>query len=131
MRVGQIKIYGVKERLNPIKETLSNVIHSCMVEALQFPSDKKFHRFFPIEKKDFYFASGRTEAYTVIEVSMFEGRTVEAKKLLLKLLFERINNELGISPQDVEITIFETPKHNWGIRGLPGDELALNYRVNV
>lgn len=131
MRVGQIKIYGVKERLNPIKETLSNVIHSCMVEALQFPSDKKFHRFFPIEKEDFYFASGRTEAYTVIEVSMFEGRTVEAKKLLLKLLFERINNELGISPQDVEITIFETPKHNWGIRGLPGDELALNYRVNV
>ncbi len=131
MRVGQIKIYGVKERLNPIKETLSNVIHSCMVEALQFPSDKKFHRFFPMDKEDFHFASGRTEAYTVIEVSMFEGRTVEAKKQLLKLLFERINNELGISPQDVEVTIFETPKHNWGIRGLPGDELALNYKVNV
>lgn len=131
MRVGQIKIYGVKDRLNPIKETLSDVIHSCMVEALQFPSDKKFHRFFPMDKEDFYFASGRTEAYTVIEVSMFEGRTVEAKKQLLKLLFERINNELGISSQDVEVTIFETPKHNWGIRGLPGDELALNYKVNV
>ncbi len=131
MRVGQIKIYGVKGRLNPIKETLSDVIHSCMVEALQFPSDKKFHRFFPMDKEDFYFASGRTEAYTVIEVSMFEGRTVEAKKQLLKLLFERINSELGISSQDVEVTIFETPKHNWGIRGLPGDELALNYKVNV
>lgn len=131
MRVGQIKIYDVKERLNPIKETLSNIIHSCMVEALQFPSDKKFHRFIPMDKEDFYFASGRTEAYTVIEVSMFEGRTVEAKKQLLKLLFERINNDLGISPQDVEVTIFETPKHNWGIRGLPGDELALNYKVNV
>lgn len=129
--MGQIKIYGVKERLNPIKETLSNIIHSCMVEALQFPSDKKFHRFFPMDKEDFYFASGRTEAYTVIEVSMFEGRTVGAKKQLLKLLFERINNELSISPQDVEVTIFETPKHNWGIRGLPGDELALNYKVNV
>jgi len=131
MRVGQIKIYGVKGRLNPIKETLSDVIHSCMVEALQFPSDKKFHRFFPMDKEDFYFASGRTEAYTVIEVSMFEGRTVEAKKQLLKLLYERINSELGISSQDVEVTIFETPKHNWGIRGLPGDELALNYKVNV
>lgn len=102
-----------------------------MVEALQFPSDKKFHRFFPMDKEDFYFASGRTEAYTVIEVSMFEGRTVEAKKQLLKLLFERINNELGISPEDIEVTIFETPKHNWGIRGLPGDELRLDYKVNV
>lgn len=129
--MGQIKIYGVKDRLNPIKETLSNVIHSCMVEALEFPSDKKFHRFFPMDKDDFYYASGRSEAYTVIEVSIFEGRTVEAKKQLLKLLFERINSELSISPQDVEITIFETPKHNWGIRGLPGDELALNYKVNV
>lgn len=131
MRMGQIKIYGVKYRLNPIKETLSNVIHSCMVEALEFPSDKKFHRFFPMDKEDFYFASGRTEAYTIIEISMFEGRTVETKKHLLKILFERINSELSISPQDVEITIFETPKHNWGIRGLPGDELALNYKVNV
>ena len=129
--MGQIKIYGVKDRLNPIKETLSNVIHSCMVEALDFPPEKKFHRFFPMDKEDFYYASGRTEAYTIIEVSMFEGRTIEAKKQLIRLLFEQLNNELSISPQDLEITIFETPRHNWGIRGLPGDELALNYNVNV
>ncbi|WNN74933.1 tautomerase family protein [Lysinibacillus capsici] len=129
--MGQIKIYGVKGRLNPIKETLSNIIHSCMVDALEYPLDKKFHRFFPMEKEDFYFASERTESYTIIEISMFEGRTIQAKKQLVKLLFERINNKLNISPQDVEITIFETPKHNWGIRGLPGDELALNYKVNI
>lgn len=129
--MGQIKIYGVKERLNPIKETLSNIIHSCMVDALEYPLDKKFHRFFPMDKEDFYFASERTQSYTIIEISMFEGRTIQAKKQLVKLLFERINNQLNISPQDVEITIFETPKHNWGIRGLPGDELALNYKVNI
>ncbi|MBM7569907.1 tautomerase family protein [Aquibacillus albus] len=129
--MGQIKIYGVKERLNPVKEMLSGLIHSCMVEILEFPADKKFHRFFPMNKEDFYFASGRTDAYTIIEISMFEGRTAESKKQLIKLLFERINSELNISPQDVEITIFETPKHNWGIRGLPADELALNYKVNI
>lgn len=131
MRMGQIKIYGVKDNLNPIKERLSDVIHSCMVDALQFPSEKKFHRFFPMDKEDFYYASGRTEAYTVIEVSMFEGRKIEAKKQLINLLFERINRDLNISPQDIEITIFETPKHNWGIRGLPADELTLNYKVDI
>ncbi|MCR2821300.1 tautomerase family protein [Lederbergia panacisoli] len=129
--MGQIKIFGIKERLNPVKETLSKVIHECMMDALEYPSDKKFHRFFPMDKSDFYFPNGRTEAYTIIEISMFEGRTVEAKKRLIKLLFERISTLLEISPQDVEITIFETPKHNWGIRGLPGDELVLNYKVNV
>ena len=84
-----------------------------------------------MDKEDFYFASGRTEAYTVIEISIFEGRPVEAKKRLIKLLFERIHSEFNTSPQDIEITIFETPRHNWGIRGLPGDELTLTYNVNV
>ena len=39
--------------------------------------------------------------------------------------------ESDIAPQDVEITITETPRHNWGIRGLPGDELQLGYKINA
>jgi hypothetical protein len=42
-----------------------------------------------------------------------------------------VQKECGITPQDLEITIFETPKHNWGFRGLPGDEHTLNYKVEV
>ncbi|RXZ80408.1 tautomerase family protein [Paenibacillaceae bacterium] len=129
--MAQIKIYGMKERLNPIKEKLSDVIHASVVDAFQLPPDKKFHRFFPMNKEDYLFAKDRTDAYTIIEVSMFEGRTVEAKKYLIRLLFQRITHELGISKQDLEITLFETPKHNWGIRGVPGDELELNYKVDV
>ena len=54
-----------------------------------------------------------------------------AKKTLFRLLFERLHDQLTISPQDVEITVTETPRHNWGIRGLPGDELQLNYKVET
>ena len=36
-----------------------------------------------------------------------------------------------IDLNDVEITIFETPKENWGIRVENADELQLNYKVNV
>jgi Tautomerase enzyme len=42
-----------------------------------------------------------------------------------------IEQRCGIAPQDVEITVFETPRANWGIRGVPGDELALGYKVDV
>lgn len=129
--MAQVKIFGLREHMNPIKERLSEIIHSCVMEAFKLPSDKKFHRFFPMDKEDFLFATGRTEAYTIIEVSIFEGRSVETKKQLIRLLFERIQKELRISSQDIEITIFETPKSNWGIRGLPGDELQLNYNVNL
>ncbi|WP_127531362.1 tautomerase family protein [Paenibacillus kobensis] len=129
--MAQVKVFGLKERLNPVKAQLSDVIHSCVVDALQFPPDKRFQRFFPMDKEDFYYAPGRSEAYTIIEVSMFEGRSTESKKQLIRLLFERIEQELSISPQDVEITVFETPQSNWGIRGALGDELALGYKVNV
>jgi phenylpyruvate tautomerase PptA (4-oxalocrotonate tautomerase family) len=129
--MSQIKIYGVGYRLNPIKAKLSDVIHSCVVEALQYPKDKRAHRFFPLDPSDFYFPDGRTERYTIIEISMFEGRSVQAKKHLIRLLFERIQAEFGIETQDIEVTITETPKHNWGIRGLPGDEVGLNYKVDV
>jgi len=126
-----IKIYGVNEKLNPIKTRLSDVVNACMVDALSFPSNKRAHRFFPMAAEDYFFPEGRSTTYTVIEISMMEGRSVEAKKKLIHLLFERIESEIGIAPIDVEITIFESPACNWGFRGVTGDEAKLNYKVNV
>ncbi|MDP4147252.1 MAG: tautomerase family protein [Bacillota bacterium] len=127
--MAQVKIYGIHENLNKVKNKLSEVIHSCAVDALKLPQDKRFHRFFPLATEDFFYPEGRTEKYIIIEISMFEGRSIEANKLLIKLLFERIEKELEIRKNDVEITIFETPKCNWGIRGVTGDELELNYKL--
>jgi len=129
--MAQIKIYGIRTYLDPIKAKLSDVIHSCVMDALQFPADKRAHRFFPLDAGDFFYPAGRTERYTIIEISMFEGRSIETKKRLIRLLFERIHEDLGISPQDLEITITETPKHNWGFRGSAGDEINLNYKVEI
>ncbi|MBT4139281.1 MAG: tautomerase family protein [Candidatus Latescibacteria bacterium] len=126
-----IKIYGIKEQLNPIKRQLSDVINQCMVDALSFPKNKRAHRFFPMDQSDFYAPDGRTEAYTVIEVAMMEGRSVDARKRLIHLLFERIELELGISPIDVEIIIFESPACNFGFRGMTGDEAQLDYKIDV
>ena len=129
--MSQVKIYGLLAALGPSIPAMSDVIHSCVVDALQYPQDKRAHRFFQLEPSEFFYPPGRTERYTIIEFSMFEGRSIEAKKTLIRLLFERFDRQLGISPQDVEITIFETPKHNWGFRGLPGDEHVLNYKVEI
>ena len=129
--MAQLKVYGLRTQLDPIKRPLSDVIHACVVEALDYPVDKRFHRFFPLAPDDFYYPAERSDRYTIVEISMFEGRTVETKKELIRLLFERADAQLQLSSQDLEITIFETPRHNWGIRGLPGDELELTYTVAV
>ncbi|MBD8497966.1 tautomerase family protein [Paenibacillus arenosi] len=128
--MAQVKIYGLHGLLTPIQAQLSDIIHSCIVDTLQLPPDKRFHRFFRMKPEDFIYPPDRTEKYTIIEISMFEGRSVEVKKDLLRLLFDRIGT-LGIGINDIEITIFETPKSSWAIRGLPGDELQLNYKVNL
>jgi len=129
--MAQIKVYGLRRALDPIKRQLSDIIHACVMEAFEYPADKRAHRFFPLEEEDFFYPPGRSERYMIIELSMFEGRSVAAKKQLMRLLFERTERELGLGPMDLELTISETPKHNWAFRGLPGDEHVLGYKVEV
>ena len=129
--MAQVKVYAMRDRLEQVKPELSDTVHACLVEAFELPPEKKFQRFFSLEPTDFVYPDDRSKRYTILEVSMFEGRSVEAKKRLIRLLFERLETACGISSQDLEITLFETPKHNWGIRGLPGDELTLTYTVEV
>lgn len=127
-----IVIYGIKERLNPIKLPLSNVLQQCLNSEMGLPDDKRAHRFVPLERDDFFYPEGRTEAYTVIEINMMEGRAVNTKKRLIKKIFSEIEKQLGISPLDIEITIKEQPSHCWGFRGMTGDEAQdLQYKVKV
>jgi phenylpyruvate tautomerase PptA (4-oxalocrotonate tautomerase family) len=126
-----IVVYGIKEKLDPLKKKLSDVIHRSMQSILGMPEDKRAHRFIPMSKEDFYYPGGRSDAYTVIEINMMQGREKETHKRLIKLLFENIEKEIGISPVDIEITIKEQPPHCWGFRGITGDEAKLNYKINV
>jgi phenylpyruvate tautomerase PptA (4-oxalocrotonate tautomerase family) len=129
--MAQIKIYGLKSALDGQQIAISNAIHAAVVESLALPVEKRFHRFIGLEGDDFFFPTDRSERYLIIEISMFEGRAVETKKALIRTLFARLDAAVGITPQDVEITIFETPRSNWGIRGQCGDELGLSYKVEV
>jgi len=129
--MAQIKIYGIGTHLNPIKKQLSDVIHGCVVEALVFPKDKRFHRFFLMDAEDMFYPANRSHAYTIIEISMIEGRTKETKKRLIALLFEHIRKKVGIQAVDIEIIIQEAPAHHFGFRGMSGDEMLLDYKVEV
>jgi phenylpyruvate tautomerase PptA (4-oxalocrotonate tautomerase family) len=127
-----IVVYGIREKLDPIKGKLSDIIHSCMQAVLGLPEDKRAHRFVPLEKEDFYFPGGRSDAYTVIEINMMAGRLPETQKKLIKSLFEHIGSGLSISPIDIEITIKEQQPYQWGFRGITGDEANdLKYKINV
>jgi phenylpyruvate tautomerase PptA (4-oxalocrotonate tautomerase family) len=129
--MAQVKVYGIRGQLDKVRQVLSATIHECVVEALVFPKDKRAHRFFHLDPQDMLYPEGRTDAYTIVEIAMIEGRSVEAKKRLIQLLFERVPPATGMSTADLEICIQESPAHNWGFRGQTGDEIQLSYRIDV
>ncbi|HMR34550.1 MAG TPA: tautomerase family protein [Geminicoccaceae bacterium] len=129
--MAQIKIFARRATIERHRAALSDAIHKAVMQALAYPAEKRFHRFIGLEAEDFVHPADRSENYLIIEISLFEGRSAEAKKALIRGIFANVTEATGIAPQDVEITIFETPRGNWGIRGVPGDELALGYVVSV
>jgi phenylpyruvate tautomerase PptA (4-oxalocrotonate tautomerase family) len=129
--VAQFKVYGRADELRPVRTELSDLLHRAAVDVLGLPVDKRFHRFFPMDPEDFPTPAGRSARYTVVEVVLFPGRSVATKKAFLRRVFADARAQLGLDPVDLEVVLMEPPRHDWGIRGLPGDELDLPYRVDV
>jgi hypothetical protein len=110
--MAQIKIYGLRETLDNQKSQVSEAIHRAVTESLGLPFEKRFHRFFAMEEDDFCFLRPLETIFN-LEISMFEGRTTDNQKQVIRALFHELG-ALGFAPHDVEITIFETPRHNSG-----------------
>src|ERR1700727_2804179 len=124
-------VYGQRESLDQRRGVLSEAIHAAIMTALEYPPEKKFQRFIALDEADFIYPADRGTDYTIIEISMFEGRTDAAKRALITELFTRVEAQAVISPHSLEITLTETPKVNWGIRGQNAADLTLGYRVEV
>ncbi len=119
-------MYGRRDVWAGRQREVSDLIQSCLVSAWGMPQDKRFHRFLLLDADDFV-CPQRSERYLIIEVLCFTGRSDDAKRALIREIYAKS----GYDPEDVEINIIDTPKVNWGIRGVPADELALTYKVEV
>ena len=126
------KIFALRKVMDPIKMELSDAIHECVSEVLKFPQEKRLQRFFPMEEENFHYGSvDRTEKYTVIEITMFEGRSVETIKTLISTIYEKVPEATGIPRSDIDILVHELPRYAWGLQGSIGDEQSLGYSVSV
>jgi phenylpyruvate tautomerase PptA (4-oxalocrotonate tautomerase family) len=74
---------------------------------------------------------GKSENYTLIEITLFAGRSLEAKRALYQAIVKNLG-ALGIAPDDVFIVLNEVALENWGIRGgVPASEVDLGFNVKV
>lgn len=109
---------------------VSDVVHRAVVGAWALPESKRFHRFLLLGDDEMV-APSRGPDYLVIEVVCFTGRSPQAVRALLRAFTDEVAPALAVSPEDLEVVVIESPADHWAIRGRAGDELTLDYRVDI
>jgi phenylpyruvate tautomerase PptA (4-oxalocrotonate tautomerase family) len=113
------------------QQQLIDAAHAAMVEALKVPEHDKLIRFVEHRPEHFITPSGTSDNYTLVEISLFPGRSLDAKRKLYQAIIKRFG-ELGIAPNDIRVVLYESPMDNWGIRGgVPASEVDLGFKVDV
>jgi 4-oxalocrotonate tautomerase len=59
-----------------------------------------------------------------VVVEMWEGRTVEQKRNLVKAITKAMVEEAACKPEHLHVVIHETPKHSWGRAGVLGIDMT-------
>jgi phenylpyruvate tautomerase PptA (4-oxalocrotonate tautomerase family) len=113
------------------KQALMDTAHAALVEALRIPDQDRMQRIVEHAREDFELPPGSSDDFVLVEVTMFAGRSRQAKRHLYQALVRNFG-KLGIAPADVFIVLHEPPMENWGIRGgQMASEVDLGFEVQV
>jgi phenylpyruvate tautomerase PptA (4-oxalocrotonate tautomerase family) len=112
-------------------QALIDVVYQAQRKALRVPESDRNIRYIEHKPEMFAVPPGRTENYTFVEILLFPGRSVQAKRLLYQEIVAGFA-AVGIDALDIFIAILEMPLENWGIRGgIPASDLDLGFNLNV
>jgi phenylpyruvate tautomerase PptA (4-oxalocrotonate tautomerase family) len=74
---------------------------------------------------------GKSERFTRIEIKLFAGRSMAAKRNLYRTIVENLSG-LGIPKTEIKILLIEIPPQNWGIQGgQPASEVDVGFKIDV
>jgi len=69
---------------------------------------------------------------TLIEITLFKGRSIESKKALYGSIVNNLASDPGIDSEDIVIVLYGPPLENWGIKGgKPANEVDLGFEIKV
>jgi len=126
-----VKIEARKEWGVSQKKKIIDAVHMAMRESIKIPENDRNIRFIEYHPEDFEVPPGKSDNYILVEITMFVGRSLQAKKELYQGIVRGLG-EVGISSNDIFIVLHEVPLDNWGIRGgVPASEVDLGFKVEV
>jgi len=113
------------------KRALLDAVHNALVEAFRIPEDDRTQRIDEYAPEDFEIPPGRSANYTLVEITAFPGRSLEAKRKLYQTITQNLA-ALGIARPDILIVLNEPNLDNWGVKdGLPASETDLGFDLQV
>ena len=108
-----------------------DAVQSALREALKIPEADRTLRLIQHPASHFALPPGRGEKFTLIEITMFSGRSMGAKRNLYQAIVRNLG-ALDVPPLDIKITLIEAPPENWGLRGgMPASEIDLGFKIDV
>lgn len=112
-------------------EAMIEAVYQAQREALLVPEDDRQIRYIEHRPEHFAVPPSKTENYTFVEIILFPGRSLEAKRKLYQGIVSRFG-ELGIAPNDVFIVLLEPPLDNWGVRGgQAASDIDIGFKLDV
>ncbi len=126
-----VKISVIEGRTQEEKHAVMTAIHQALIKSFKIPENERNIRIEEYKKENYILPPVRSEKYTLVEITAFSGRSIDAKRLLYRSIIENLKT-LGIDAMDIFIIIYEEPLENWGIRGgIPACDLDLGFNIDV
>ena len=112
---------------------LIEAVQSALVEGFKIPPEDRCVRIISHEPHHFICSPKKSQPdlYTLVTVTAFSGRSLDAKRNLYQAIVRRLSEE-GIPKDCVTITLVEVPLENWGLAGgKMASEIDLGFKVDV
>jgi phenylpyruvate tautomerase PptA (4-oxalocrotonate tautomerase family) len=110
---------------------LLEAVQAALVSALKIPEEDRDVVIDTYDDAARIVMPGRSQRFTRVEITLFAGRSAEAKKALYKALAENLA-AVGVPQAEVKTVLVEVPVQNWGLRGgHPANELDLGFKIDV
>ncbi len=108
-------------------------VRGALSEALQAPEADPAVRLaaYPREQFSLPYPHRHSDRYTLVEVTMFAGRSMDTKRRLYDAIVQRLAG-LGVPSSDVLIVLHEPPMENWAVDGgTPATEVDVGFKVDI
>lgn len=125
-----VHIHVAAGRSAEARKALLDGVHAALVEAFHIPEHDRnqiLHEHAPD-----HFESHHGPGFTLVEATVFPGRTAEAKRRLYAALARNLEAGAGVDPASLVVVLHEPPLECWGIRGgRPASEVPIESKLDV